>query len=151
MNYCEKSDILADFKSLSIESSGTVVTTGQLEFLIEEESDFIDGYITQRYVLPILQDDYPKAFNILKRICVFRVSERVRNKLEVKSNATQATSDEKFKDNRVRTPNDDLMDVVNGKLILIDVPTKSKELGVASFTSKTKGTCSVFDVNKQQW
>lgn len=151
MSYCEKSDVLADFKSLKIEASGTVITDAKLDNLIDEESDFIDGYITQRYVLPVNEISYPKAFRVLRRICVFRVSERVRNILEVKSNATQATSDEKFRDNRVRTPNDDLMDIVNGRLVLIDVPTRSKELGVASFTSKSKGTCALFDVNKQQW
>jgi hypothetical protein len=149
--YCTKQDIIDDFKSLSIENSGTVVTTSKVEEWIGQESSFIDGYISQRYALPIDESTYPSAFNVLKRICIFRVSQRVRNVIEVRSDATQVNSQEKFLDNRVRTPNDDLMEIVKGKLVLIDVPTRSNTLGVASFTSKASGTCAKFDVNKQQW
>jgi hypothetical protein len=149
--YCAKQDIIDDFKSLSIENSGTVVTTAKVEEWIDQESSFIDGYISQRYILPIVEATYPSAFNVLKRICIFRVSQRVRNVIEVRSDATQVNSQEKFLDNRVRTPNDDLMEIVKGKLVLIGVPTRSSTLGVASFTSKASGACAKFDVNKQQW
>lgn len=151
MAYCEIKDITNDFKSLLVAKTGTVITSDYLDQVIEEESDFIDGYVGQRYVVPVVEADSKKGFNLLKRICVFRVSERVRNKLEVKFNATQAQSDEKFKDNKVRTPNDDLMEIVKGNLLLIDVPLKSNERGIKSFTSSSNGTCAKFDVNKQQW
>jgi hypothetical protein len=149
--YCVKQDIVNDFKSLAIENSGTVITTAKVEEMIEQESSFIDGYISQRYNLPITEATYPSAFNILKRICIFRVSQRVRNIIEVRSDATQTNSQEKFTDNRVRTPNDDLSEIVKGKLILLNVPTRSSGLGVTSFTSKNKGNCAKFNVNDQQW
>jgi hypothetical protein len=149
--YCEKQDIINDFKSLEIQNSGTLVTTLKVEEWIEQETSFIDGYISQRYILPITESSFPSAFNVLKRICIFRVSQRVRNVIEVRSDATQVNSQEKFLDNRVRTPNDDLMEITKGKLVLIDVPTRSNSLGVTSFTSKSKGNCAKFDVNKQQW
>lgn len=149
--YAVKQDILNDFKSLTISSTGTVITDSKLNDIIEQESDFIDSYLTTRYVVPVCEYDYPKAFNVLKRICIFRVSLRVKNIIEVKSDATQQNSEEKFAGNMARTPNDDLMDIVSGKMILIDVPTKNANLGVSSFTSKLSGTCSKFDVNKQQW
>lgn len=151
MSYCTKQDVINDFKSLVVNASGTVITNDYLDSVISEESNFIDGYIAQRYVLPIQQSASPKAFQVLKRICVFRVSERVRNKIEVRSNSTQAASDEKFSENKIRTPNDDLREIAAGNLILVDAPVKSKALGVASFTSSSKGTCAMFDVNKQQW
>jgi hypothetical protein len=149
--YCLKQDIIDDFKSLAIQSTGTLVTDAKISSWISQETDFINGYISQRYILPITESSFPSAFNVLKRICIFRVSQRVRNVIEVRSDATQVNSQEKFLDNRVRTPNDDLMEITKGKLVLIDVPTRSSSLGVTSFTSKSKGNCAKFDVNKQQW
>jgi hypothetical protein len=149
--YCVKQDIIDDFKSLAIQSSGTLVTDAKINAWIAQEADFINGYISQRYILPITEALYPSAFNVLKRICIFRVSQRVRNVVEVRTDATQVNSQEKFLDNRVRTPNDDLMEITKGKLVLIDVPTRTSGLGVTSFTSRNKGNCAKFDVNKQQW
>jgi phage gp36-like protein len=145
--YCEKQDVINDFKSLTV-SDTSIITNHKLDDIIEEESNYIDSYISQRYVIPITS---PKARNILKRICVFRVSERIKNIIEVKSNATQVNSEEKNSNTYVRTPNHDLVDIAKGKMLLIGATLKSNDLGVKSFTSKKSGTCAFFDVNKQQW
>ena len=56
----------------------------ELEELISQESAYIDARVSVKYATPILSESYPNAFLILKRICIFRVSDRVRNIIEIK-------------------------------------------------------------------
>jgi hypothetical protein len=147
--YCTKTDILADFKNIKIDST-TSVTPSSLNEIIEQESNYIDARIGVRYVVPIVEATYPVAFSLLKRICIFRVSDRVRNILEIKTGVTQKDSDEKYKDNNVRTPSDDLEMIAKGDLLLPGVPLVTANAGVNSFNVDT---CvqHVFDTSKQQW
>lgn len=147
MSYCTKQNIKDDFKSLQIEASGTIITDGKVDALITQESEYIDSIITKRYHLPIVEADSPKAWEILKRIAIFRVSLRVRNILEVSSDATQANSEEKFTDNKARTPNDDLAMIEKGLLILIDAKMK-EGLGV---TKNKTVNCGLFKMSLEQW
>lgn len=147
MSYCTKQNIKDDFKSLQIEASGTIITDSKVDALITQESEYIDSIITKRYHLPIVEADSPKAWEILKRIAIFRVSLRVRNILEVSSDATQANSEEKFVDNKVRTPNDDLAMIEKGLLILIDAKMK-EGLGV---TKNKTVNCGLFKMSLEQW
>lgn len=151
MAYCAQSDIEADFKGISFASSGTAISTTQLAEFITQESYYIDARIGLRYATPVVAASYPEAYSILKRICVFRVSERVRNVIEVKSNASQKNeADEKYSKNRIRTPNDDLDLIVKGLLVLKDVPLLSTNNGLNSF-NVDEGISPTFKVNKQQW
>lgn len=149
MAYCEQADIEADFKAITF-NADTAITPAKLNAIIEEESNYIDARVGLRYVVPVVKADYPEAFSILKRICVFRVSDRVRSVIEVKDGITQKESNEKEKDNRSRTPNDDLDLIIKGLLLLKNVPLISKGSGVNSFNVDA---CveHVFDVRKQQW
>lgn len=150
MSYCEQSDIEADFKNITFDTT-TAVTADQLSDWIDQESVYIDARIGLRYAIPVVQNLYPNAFILLKRICIFRVSERVRNKLEVKTNVSQKQdSDEKYEKNRVRTPNDDLDLIIKGLLLLKDVPLLSAGSGVSSFNTDI-AYVHKFDVGKQQW
>jgi hypothetical protein len=148
--YCSNQDIINDFKKLDVQCNGTVITESKLDDLIEQESFYIDSMIGSKYMVPASEISSPSGFSILKRICIFRVSLRVRNILEIRSDATQNSSEEKFTANGVRTPNDDLMAIKNGKLVLIDVPRKGTNLGIQS-GSKQSGVCSPFKVGEQQW
>jgi hypothetical protein len=145
--YCERQDVINDFKKLDVAASGTIITNAKLDELIEQESNYIDGIISKRYITPVDEINSPVGFSILKRICVFRVSLRVKNILEIRSDATQLNSEEKFTQNGVRTPNDDLQLIVSGKLLLPDVQRVSSSLGIKSGNSE----CNPFSVNKQQW
>jgi len=150
MSYCEKSDIEAEFKA-TIFCSTSAITPAQLIEWIEQESNYIDARIGVRYTTPIISYNSPKSFSLLKRICLFRVSERVKNKLEVKSNVSQKDSEEKYIENYVRTPNDDLAAIAKGTLLLSDATLiNTQGAGVSSFTSDL---CNphLFDVRKQQW
>lgn len=150
MDYCTQADIEAEFKNTVFDAT-TAVTADQLAAWINQESQYIDARIGLRFVVPVDPSAYPEAGAILQRICIFRVSERVRNKLEVKSNITQAlASDEKYIKNVVKTPNDDMDLIIKGLLGLKGVPLVSKDAGVSSFNSDV-GYCRKFNVAKQQW
>lgn len=150
MAYCTVQDIRDDFKDIKIDST-SACTDAWVSDVITQESDYIDAKIGLRYVTPIVQATYPQAFNLLRRICIFRVSERVRNKIEIKHNATQQReSDEKFKDNPVRTFNDDLEDIVKSNLGLPGVPTLTQNGLVNSFAVDS-GKEAFFKTDKQQW
>jgi len=149
MGYCAKKDIEADFKGIEFTDS-TAVKPSELNEWITQESNYIDARVGLRYVVPIDKETYPEAFSILKRIATFRVSERVRNVIEVKGNVTQKESEEKYKKNEVRAPNDELDMIAKGLLLLKGVPLLSKDSGVSSFNVDTCQE-NVFDVSKQQW
>jgi hypothetical protein len=148
--YCTKADILADFKALKVEDSGTAVTTSSLEEIIEQESNYIDARIGLRYQNPVDENDYPEAFSILKRICIFRVSERVKSITEIKGPSTQQTSDEKADVNKVRRVKTDLDLIVEGSLLLKDVPLLNQNGSVSSWAIDNCGS-NVFDMNKDNW
>jgi hypothetical protein len=151
--YCSTSDIQKDFKSLVIDDN-SAIKSGAMNDLIEQESNYIDARIGVKYVTPVVEETYPEAFSLLKRICIFRVSDRVRNIIEVKKDQTQKGSDEKYKENKVRTPNDDLDMIAKGTLILKNVPQLSSGAGVSSAcfdTGTCDSDCTTFDTSKQQW
>ncbi len=151
MGYCVQADVVQEFKELTV-ADGAVITSALLDSWIADETAVINGRISTRYLTTpeITFAAYPDAYTILKRICVFRVSERVKNKLEVKNGITQLESEEKYEKNYVTTPNDDLDKIVKGTLILKGVGLVNTSLGINSFNS-SQGVCRVFDPTKQQW
>lgn len=149
MAYAVQTDIEAEFKGITFGAS-TAVTATQLAAWIDQESNYIDGKISLRYVTPVLIGTYPEAYSILNRICTFRVAERVKNKLEVKSNASQLDSEQKYVQNYVRTPNHDLEDIIKGNLLLKDVPLINSN-GLVEYFHVETGDCHQFDTSKQQW
>lgn len=151
--YCLVQDIKDDFKALVTAGASPVFTDAQITELIAQESSFIAARVGLRYVLPpdITDGSFVDAALILKRIAIFRVSERVRNKLEVKTNVSQAMdSDEKFNKNSVRTFKDDLDLIIKGLLLLPNVPLISAGSGVSSFNTDV-GYHHKFKISKQQW
>lgn len=159
MGYCTTDDIKADFKAIKflaydsvVPANNTSTTLEQLQDWIDEESAFIDGIISKVYTLPIDLVTHTQAALVLKRICIFRVSARVKNKNELKQEVTQKNSDEKYLENYVRTPNDDLRMIGKQELILIGVPEVDSTGGFSSFgVSSSKTCCPTFDTCKQQW
>lgn len=155
--YCSVDDIKREFKGLRFQDlddpldlTETSTTKQDVEEWITQESDFIDGYVAKVYHLPIASDKV-SALNILKRICIFRVSARVKNKNELKEQVDQLNSDEKFLENKVMTPNDDLKMIAKKEIILVGVPQIDPSGGMAY--SDADGECcpKVFDTCKQQW
>jgi hypothetical protein len=147
--YSNTQEIEGEFKATQFTAS-SAVTLNQVTDWIKQETAYINGMISRRYVTPVAST-YEEAFLILKRICIFRVCERVKNKLEVKSAVTQ-TDQEVKAPNFIRTPNQDLKDIVDGNLILRDVPLVSQTGGIGSYCEPDCDTssCHTFD-GSQQW
>lgn len=146
MGYCTQTDIEAEFKEIVFSGSSAVTTTELAEW-IDQESAYIDGRVGLRYVVPVTATN---ALKVLKRICLFRVSQRVKNVIEVKAEVDQKRSEEKYIQNKVMTPNDDLDLIIKGLLLLEGASLKSTKTGFNSF-NVDKGVKNVFDVRKQQW
>lgn len=147
--YATATDIEGEFRATQFTSS-SAVTSNQVVEWIKQETAYINGMISTRYVTPVAST-YEEAFLILKRICTYRVAERVKNKLEVKSGITQ-TDQEVKAINFTRTPNADLKAIVEGDLILKDVPLVSTTGAVSSWCEPDcdSSTCHTFD-GSQQW
>lgn len=148
--YSDVQDIEGEFKGIYFKGD-TAVTAAIVTSWIKQETAYINGVISRRYVTPVT-DDYEEAFLILKRICTFRVAERVKNKLEVKTGNTQ-TDQEVKQPNFTRTPNADLKDIAEGKILLKDVPliNSTGAVDAGCLPDCDTDECHVFDDGKQQW
>lgn len=126
--YCTVDNIKADFASIEIEASGTKISIVQCEGIIASESNYIDSYLSSKYSMPAIEANSPSAFAMLKRICIFRVSDRIRNILEIKNGNDKIDQDVK---GQSRTPVDDLKRIIDGKLRLIDCPLAGADDGLS--------------------
>lgn len=147
--YATATDIEGEFKATQFTSS-SAVTSNQINDWIKQETAYINGIIGVRYVTPVTST-YDEAFLILKRICIYRVAERVKNKIEVKSGISQTDQEVKAL-NFTRTPNADLKAIAEGDLILKGVPLVSSTGAVSSWCEPScdSSDCHTFD-GSQQW
>ena len=143
--YCSVQDVRDEFAGIVIASSGTKVTESQVSEWIDQESAHINACISNRYQIPIVQGTSPISFLVLKRIAIFRLSERVKSKIEIKTSVEQSSSEEKSFV-QTRTPNSDLKDIASGKIDLPDALLVSDGGSVYSH-----GCEGYFKVDEQQW
>lgn len=143
--YCLVQEVRDEFAGITIASSGTKVTETNVYDWIAQESAFIDACISNRYAISIDSTISPISFLVLKRIAIYRVSERVKNKIEIKTSVDQTSSEEKSFV-QTRTPNSDLKDIMSGKIDLPDAVLVSSTGSVYSH-----GCEGFFRVDEQQW
>ena len=148
MVYATVQDIQDDWKKINFNADKAIINETKVQAMIEDESAYINAWISNKYQTPVLENDSPSSYAILKRICVFRVSERIKNILEVKTGENQTSSDEKQNKNYARTPNSDLKDIQKGQMQLTDAIRSAN--GMGSFNIDA-GVEFEFDVSKQQW
>lgn len=146
MSYCTIADIKNDFKKIDFSSDGAIVSEAMVTEWISQESETINSKICNRYTVPVVSGDSPASYLILKKICIFLVSERVKNKIEVKTPIASKDSEEKGP--RMRSPYADLKEISEGKMHLRDATPKGT---VTTSFNVDQGLCPEFDVNKQQW
>lgn len=145
--YCSQTDIEADFKDITFDADSTV-SNADLALFITSESNYIDSYISAKYVTPVIMANSPLAFELLKKICIFLVSDRVKSVLEIKTGNVGV--DQKIKaQSSTRKPIADLDRIVDGKLRLIDCQIASSDDGLAF--GITDSSYKPFSLNKQQW
>ena len=144
--YCQLSDIVADFANGVEFTTTSKVKLSEVESYIESESNYIDSAIASKYQTPVIKATSPKAFDLLKRICIYRVSDRVRNILEIKTGNDDVNQDVK---GQSRNPNADLKLIIDGKLKLIDAIIATPDDGV-SFGIRDEAYAP-FKLNEDQW
>ena len=145
MPYCVTADITSNFGDIEFSATSKVTTT-DITNLIDSESNYIDSYLYSKYIVPVLIGTAPLAYALLKRICIFRVSERVRGILQIKSGETQLDQDTKAP---LVNPDADLKKIIDGKLSLMDATYRTTEDGLSFGVPDI--TLYPFDPAKQQW
>lgn len=143
--YCTVQEVRDEFAGITIASAGTKVTESNISDWATQEAAFINSCISSRYNIPIVEADSPISFLVLKRIAIYRVSERVKNKIEIKTSVDQTSSEEKSFV-QTRTPNSDLNDIISGKINLPDAGLIAERGMVAS-----QGSEGFFKLDEQQW
>jgi hypothetical protein len=144
--YCINTDIIADFAGSVSFTASSKVTLTDVNNYIASESNYIDSAISSKYLTPVIIGNSPLAFDLLKRICIFRVSDRIRNILEIKTGEKKTDQDTK---GQSRMPSDDLKKIIDGKLRLIDATLATSDDGL-TFGIRQE-SYAPFDLNKQQW
>ena len=149
MSYWSVDDIRSDFKDIVFNATSSV-TEAEVEKFILEESAFIDSMICSRYQVPVAEIDSPNAFLVLKRICIFLASDRVRHVLYVKTGRDNSEQDTKGLKSLSRQPRRDLEAIRDNKSKLGDAIALEECIG---FDVGTDSTCSdmLFNPRKQQW
>lgn len=149
MSYSTVDDIRSDFKDIVFNANSSVTET-EVEKFIDEETAFINSMICARYKTPVIELDSPEAFLVLKRICIFLVSDRVRHVLYVKTGRDASDQDTKGLRSLSRQPRRDLEAIRDGKSKLSDAVKVDECIG---FDTGSDSTCSdmTFDPSKQQW
>lgn len=147
--YCLVDDIRSDFKDI-VFSATSSVTEDEVTKFIAEETAFIDSIICARYVVPIIEGTSPNSFLVLKRICIFLVSDRVRHVLYVKTGNDSKDSDSKGLRSLSRQPRADLNSIRDGKSKLSDATTQQECIG---FDVGIDSSCEDmrFNPSKDQW
>lgn len=143
--YCTLQEVKDEFAGITIASSGTKMTESQVNAWVAQESAFINSCISNRYRIPVVEATSPISFLVLKRIALYRVSERIKNKIEIKTSVEQTSSEEKSFV-QTKTPNSDLKDIASGKIDLPDAELISSGGSVYSH-----GCEGYFRTDEQQW
>jgi len=146
MAYCTVDDIKADFRNI-VFSATSALTITEVEALIDEESAYIDARISGRFITPVVGT---ASLLVLKKICIFLVSCRVRSVLEIKTNITNKNQSRESNCTEKRNPEKMLNDIAKGNLILPDAELISSEDGICSF-NVDNNVQPFFNTQKQQW
>ena len=87
--YCTADDLRANIGGLT--SANTKAPTAFLEDVADRKSQHIDSVISNRYETPVVEADSPKAFAILKDICIELCRPVISKKLSVATSGVSQT------------------------------------------------------------
>ncbi len=132
MGYCDADDVKAEFKELDTSTDDAALTDDTIDSWITQADGLIDTYLAIRYMLPI-PASAKQAKQLLKMICSMIVTQRVRDKLEVKQ--VRVEGKQEVRTNSRKEAIKMLEDISTGVLTLIDVPLATSAAGVTSYVS----------------
>ena len=147
-SYASLSDIVAEFKELSIDESSAVSITDVNQY-IEQESAMIEMYLEPIYVLPVTGE---RALKILKRLAIALVAYRIAQILSI-SRATVLTDTKTIQEinggTAYKQALKDLEKISQEKLVLPDATLKSNRDPYSYNSEQTIEP--VFSTTEQQW
>jgi hypothetical protein len=148
MGYCADSDVIGEFKSLTVTAT-SVVTTAKLAEWIAQASAEIDGRLSTKYVVPITGTN---SLSIMKNICTWLVADRASKVMELQATAP-IQSDVKVIKVGTGTAKDArcmLEDIMENRLVLVDATLKSTSGGIQS-RNVSCNQRHQFKRNRDQW
>ena len=131
MEYATALLVQKEFKSLQFSASGLAETT--VDEWIIEESEYINARIALKYQVPILVGTSPLSFKVLQQICIWLVTKRIQETLEVKTTVPEGQQIVVGGDKRTLAEAR-LDKILDGTLVLTDAISSGSEQGVSSFS-----------------
>lgn len=131
MAYAEVADIQTEFKDIAFDDDGSAVVTESVENFIDQAGSEIDARLSVRYIVPVTESS--SALLLLKQICIWLVSERIRDITEVKN--VRPESDQDVKISTAARARKMLNDIANGDIPLIGATMVTSADGVTSYVS----------------
>lgn len=146
MGYCSLQDIKNEFKQLKLDSDGSAVNEEKVLEWIKQDSSYINSKISVKYQVPVTAG--PDALNLLKKICTWLVSDRIRFVTEVKN--VRPEGDQDVKTSLYEKAETLLDEIAEGDLPLIGASPVTGSGGVGSYTSSNR-VPRVFKKVPDQW
>lgn len=133
MAFCTSTDVLAEFKALSWNSS-TVSSSDVSEFITQEEN-YVKAKVGKVYDIENMNStDNPQSWSILKKISIMLVASRVKDILITRTGNSQTDQTSEPKKSLADQAKMMLKEIVEGDLPLPDGTLLSSTGGVSSYT-----------------
>ena len=146
MSYCEVEDVQKEFKSIAFDETNSAVVTDSVQEFIDQASAEMDAKLSVRYIVPVTASD--SALLYLKQICIWLVSQRVKDICEIKN--VRVESDQDVKVDTAARARKMLNEIVQGDVPLIGATETSSASGVQSFVSSS-GFQRTWRRGEDQW
>jgi len=149
MAYATATDIEAEFKNITFDTSSAITETEVTEYINQEEA-YINAIVSNRYEIPITGNE---ARKILKNISIACVAYRVAKVLNLKKDVPIP---EKFVPQAInegaayREAKKKLEMIQKGKVILDDATALSSQQGVKSYNA-SNNILPIWERDTRQW
>lgn len=148
MSYSLVADVQNEFRSIDFSATNADITGTKVQSFIDQETEIIDGCLKSVYVLPVTG---AKSLEILKRVEIALVSERVAAILDLKRNLQPSNIKQEFnKKDYAKWARKYLDDLKRTLILLPDADLLDSDVGLCSYTEE-ENIEPVFDKCKQQW
>lgn len=146
MAYCTEAEVTTEFKDIDFTLTGAAVVTADVTSFIAQAGAEMDSILSARYSVPVTQG--ASAMLLLKQICIWLVSQRIKDIVEVKN--VRDESDQDVKTNVGSTARKMLAKIVSGEMKLIGADLASSAQGVKSYVS-ANNVDRQFKKDEEQW
>ncbi len=149
VSYATTDDIESEFKSIDFSSSGTSVSTAEVDGFIEQESAYVTSYLEGVYNLPLTDTD---GLKILKRITISLVAFRVASILDFTHSVqvSQSMTIQKIKGGAAyKQALNDLKMIKDGDLVISS--TELRDNSAPTSYNSEQSVEPVFSTTEQQW